>query len=370
MYILCIIVSVFLAILVVILCKNSFKEMLNAYIKEFSENKNQVLDERKYKRKLEKVIKNDEFEKMYDQLYQEHNQILEEKRKKYRNSFVIATIISIGIFMGFIGIVISLGFVNAIMYEEQVKCSITVSTFVFIFFIFLFIKNKKVFKYAQEYKYYYKSNIVGNVIANIFGISYYNYGQLKENVKYDFNNAEKIYAEAKFNNESVNATNLKNYIVTGLNSNSRIVIADIEDISKAFRGVFSFSRTEKNIPHKLYIVKNKTGFFYQEPKVDLDSHGFERYFDVYCHDKILAMQILTSDVIQLIQDFYDKFNLQFEIMFENDRMYMRFTTGKVLEPRILRKSIEKEEIFIYYSILCFIRDFNKAIRASLNKLEI
>lgn len=35
-------------------------------------------------------------------------------------------------------------------------------------------------------------------------------------------------------------------------------------------------------------------------------------FDVYCSDKIIAMQLLTADIMQLLIEFQEEMNMEYE----------------------------------------------------------
>ena len=56
----------------------------------------------------------------------------------------------------------------------------------------------------------------------------------------------------------------------------------------------------------------------------MDSEEFEKIFDVFSKDKILAMQILTADVMESLIKFKNKYDIDFEIVLMNNNIYLRF----------------------------------------------
>ena len=76
-----------------------------------------------------------------------------------------------------------------------------------------------------------------------------------------------------------------------------------------------------------------------------------------------------DDIVYLI-DFYKKYNLDFEVIFKNDTIYMSFFTGTMFEPKTFGSSMDKQLLFTYYSILQFISNVTKKVNKTLEDLEI
>ena len=71
-----------------------------------------------------------------------------------------------------------------------------------------------------------------------------------------------------------------------------------------------------------------------------------------------------------LMDFHIKYNLDFELVFKNDTIYMRFFTGRMFEPRLYGKSTDKQLLFTYYSILQFVANVTKKVNKTLENLDI
>lgn len=71
-----------------------------------------------------------------------------------------------------------------------------------------------------------------------------------------------------------------------------------------FSGLFAKIELEKAILNTIKIRKDSIKeLLKKEEKMNMDSSEFEKYFTVYAKDKIVAMQVLTADLMQIFIDF-------------------------------------------------------------------
>ena len=68
--------------------------------------------------------------------------------------------------------------------------------------------------------------------------------------------------------------------------------------------------------------------FKGKTKIEMDSQEFEKYFDIYGENKIIAMQILTADVMNTMIEFREQSKIQYELTIKQDQIYIRFHTGR------------------------------------------
>lgn len=80
------------------------------------------------------------------------------------------------------------------------------------------------------------------------------------------------------------------------------------------------------------------------------------------------MRVLTSDVMNCLMDFYNNYELCFEIVFKDDNVYLRFFTGAMFEPKIFGNSMDKELLLMYYLILKSVVDVAKKLNYTLQEL--
>ena len=116
-----------------------------------------------------------------------------------------------------------------------------------------------------------------------------------------------------------------------------------------FHGIASKMKIDKNLGTDIYIDRNWVGGGKQAVK--LDSPEFEKKFDVRADDKIMAVRVLTSDVMAEMVDMREKYGYTFEIHVIRNTIYMRVFTGSVFEPNIFKDSMEYQTLEKYYKVI-------------------
>lgn len=136
-----------------------------------------------------------------------------------------------------------------------------------------------------------------------------------------------------------------------------------------FEGMFGLIEHKNNIDSHIRIHTSNREFNQSPKKVSMDSIEFEKYFNVLSDDKVVAARIVTSDIMEVLLDFYKKHYLEFEIILYKEKIYMRFFTGPMYEPGIFGKSLSKECLAAYYVLLKFIIDLSKEIDKTMKNFE-
>ena len=116
-----------------------------------------------------------------------------------------------------------------------------------------------------------------------------------------------------------------------------------------FHGIASKMKIDKSLGTNIYIDRNWMGG--GKSAVKLDSPEFEKKFDVKSEDKIMAVRVLTADVMAEMVDMREKYGYSFEIHIIRDTIYMRVFTGGVFEPNIYKESLEYQTLEKYYKII-------------------
>ena len=70
---------------------------------------------------------------------------------------------------------------------------------------------------------------------------------------------------------------------------------------------------------------------FDRKRLEMDSSEFEKYFDVKASDKILGMQLLTSDVMEELIEFQNKTKMKYDVYIKDNELYLRFHSGKMFE---------------------------------------
>ena len=104
-------------------------------------------------------------------------------------------------------------------------------------------------------------------------------------------------------------------------------------------------------------------------KIELDSSEFEKLYDVYSSNKIIAMQILTSDIMQMLIDFKNKNQITPELTLKKDKLYIRFTTGNQFEGSIFKKSMDYKVLKKYYDIINFTLSITEKFLKNISETE-
>lgn len=136
------------------------------------------------------------------------------------------------------------------------------------------------------------------------------------------------------------------------------------------QGIFAYTNYKANIPEEIRIKKNSMFIKLDDDNnIELDNDEFEKYFDVYAKSKIIAYQVLTHDVMQVLVDFYKKTAIDFEVILRNKSAYIMFYTGKIFEPQMFKKSTNMQILWVQYLIIEFITklvvEINKALKDTI-----
>lgn len=129
------------------------------------------------------------------------------------------------------------------------------------------------------------------------------------------------------------------------------MVARIE-LPKAFntRLYLRRNRKDKNIISSTLTRK----LSFDDLRINLDSQEFEEYFDVYCTDKIIAMQLLTADIMQFLVNFQKDIGMDYEITINNNCVYIRFLSGETFErAKATKLLLDKNILYKYYKMLNF-----------------
>ena len=321
---------------------------------------------KKYKYKVSLKELPEEFEMIYQDLYKNYIYDLEKIRNKIKWKKIIQYIFS-PIFFVFIGLV-QFGALGDSFGSGFIICSVAIASFAI-----LVISSSRLDLDKREYRRLYKNKVIPEFVKLIN-----NHLEFKSFDNELFKMREN-YRTSGFDKKMFNSFESNDYVEGFSDDEIFIKMCDVnvqfyEDkdkrIPKRFQGIFAHTKCGKYIGTEIKISKNKIKILEQEQRVEMDSAEFEKYFDIYSQNKIEAMQLLTIDVMETLMNFYKKYNLDFEIIFRNNTIYMRFFTGPMFEPQIFRNSMNKKTLAVYFCILKFIVDVSKSVNKALQEVEI
>ena len=74
--------------------------------------------------------------------------------------------------------------------------------------------------------------------------------------------------------------------------------------------------------------------------------------------------------MQDIIDFYEKYKIMFEICYKNNKVYMRFFTGNMFEPKVFEDTMNINTMYIYYAVIKFVIETTQKISKIAEDIEI
>lgn len=302
--------------------------------------------------KIRKNEKTKEFIRMCEQLNRESGEKLEIYRKK-------AILCLLLMFLSFV-----LVFITAIVYMNF-EFSLTIGIILTLILVGLYMKNKKDFD--REFK----QRIMQRLIKNI-----------NPTLEYDYFGGKNIfqsYYSTFPDQEEYNGYETTDYI-HGKMSGIDLAMCKIsllnyskktgEKINTVETFLFSKNKINFSSPSKVMIKPNNYFNAHKRDRIQMDSSKFEKYFDVFSDSDIVAMQILTHDVMEELFLFYLEYRCKFEIIVKDNNLLIKFLTGDVFNPKVLKKVTDSNLLLTYYSVLNFVTRLCVRINKSLDGKEI
>ena len=260
---------------------------------------------------------NEIYEKIHKESYEELEKIRKDRAKKSKIFLVIAIIAFV------------------------IVSSFTKGYFAFILGVFMIVLIIGISINKSKFTPLFKEKVVKPFIKNI-----------DENLEYFPNQgmSSTIYKQGEF--ESYDNYRSEDLIQGTLDNKYKVQMAEVhtEDESTdsegntttttIFWGIFGNVDCAKNIQTSLKIRSDKGVFgkmFKGKTKIEMDSQEFEKYFDIYGENKIIAMQILTADVMNTMIEFRKQSKIQYELTIKQDQIYIRFHTGRSIWTKFVQK---------------------------------
>lgn len=210
-----------------------------------------------------------------------------------------------------------------------------------------FYNNSEYFPDKPMPEYIYKNN----------GYEFYNRYKSKEYFEAQINNKYGIQMAEVETTKEVERTNSKGE-------------KEIENV-RVFNGLFAKIVIDKSINSELKVMQDKLFKLYKD-RVSMDSSEFEKYFDVKASDSIIAMQLLTADVMEELVKCKNNTNMKYDITIRNNEIYLRFHSGTMsfnmeeLKDGVLDKNV----IHRYFYTLNFTYNLANKLIDTINDTQI
>jgi len=309
-----------------------------------------------------------DFETLYQEMLNEETiknkwNIYKEKVEKRKKIFLI-----IGIVL-FFALIILPGKIDG--------NSILTFFYSIILLVIIYVVSLMHSKSGKEYNESFKKIIITKLIENFY-----------EDVSYLYTEgiSSSIYNEGKYN-EYYNKYYSDDYFRGKIEKMGSIELAEVitekeekyrdregrvrTETTTIFSGLFAKINIDKSIQTELKIRTNWIGINRNKNKLEMDSQLFEKNFDVYTENKIIGMQLLTSDVMELLVEFRNTMKIEYDISIYNNKIYLRFMTGPMFETTIsTKRMLDKKDIEKYYKILEFTYNLSEKLIEVIKHTEI
>ena len=140
---------------------------------------------------------------------------------------------------------------------------------------------------------------------------------------------------------------------------------------KTFDGIYGFVNMEVDSGNEITIREQENTIDgrlnrLSSKRVEMDSEEFEKYYDVYTSDRVLAYKIFTPDILLDFVDLPKRNMTHFEVRVYNNMFYFRYRCGEVFEPPHFKDPLDRETIQRYYNTIVFPIELTKKIVENIN----
>ena len=281
------------------------------------------------------------FEEIYERVYNSSKDRLKEIKNK-NNKFILTVAL----------IAIILNICIYIFAEQKYIVTLTISLS-FCLLIVLYVNSSKIYRKA------YKDCVIQSLIKEYNDKLYYNQALGIHKVEYTIsnfdNNIDEYFSEDKIwgtlkSGEPVQLAEIATYTIeryTDSDGNRK------EERTETFRGMYGLVKLEKNINSEIKVSTNYNIKRFNKQRMEIDSTEFEKYYDIFSKDKITAMSIFTSDLIEKYIDIINVSNRPLEIKIKDNLLYFRFRCGQMFEPPTFSDGLNENLIRKYYKMVFY-----------------
>lgn len=128
---------------------------------------------------------------------------------------------------------------------------------------------------------------------------------------------------------------------------------EVEDRVETFRGMYGVVYLNKNSMMNIGIYGDSKMRRFRRDRIEMDSSEFEQYYDLVTDDKIRAMRVFTSDLLEKFIDVKKAHKNGVELKVEWDKIYFRFRCGEIFEPPAFVNGLKKEYLKTFYNYIYY-----------------
>ena len=301
-----------------------------------------------------------EFEESFNEIYDKivlscSNRLKEVKSKN--NKFVLV--------VGIVLIIINLIFI--IVPSLRYLIGLTMSISFCLLLIFIMSGNK-------NYRRIYKNNVIEGLVKSCNENYYYSQENGISRIEYGLsgfdNKIDEYFSEDRIFGTLENGDNFQiAEVVTHEVKRIRDSDGNVkEEKVQTFRGVYGIVRLEKNTLSNIYIASNSKFRKFNKNRVEVDSSVFEEYYDCITRDRMTAMRIFTSDLIEKYIEIVKDNKYGFELKIVDNMIYFRYKTNQLFEPPMFSSGLEKNFMKKNYKVMYYPLEIMKATTKAVHEV--
>lgn len=228
-----------------------------------------------------------------------------------------------------------------------ILCLIIAVVIVFVYFV----------RISMAYKKSFKSKIIEKIVKHYDpsftflaypGVTSEEYRRSKFDADYD-----KFYSEdmiegrinGKYQFKMSQVHTQKEEYVTDDQGNRRV------EYHTLFKGLYGFVNVEGTSIMTMDIQSNSFVNKYNKSRIEVDSAEFEKDYDIFATDKVRAMEIFTSDLIQEFNDFQDETNKNIRIKVYRNVLFFRLEVGDIFEAPMIKDATSYEYLLKNFQLI-------------------
>lgn len=281
------------------------------------------------------------FEKVYMKIYDSCKDRLKEVKDK-NNKFLLI-----------VGAVLAL--INLVIYiipSARYLIGLSISISVCVLLILLISGNK-------NYRRIYKENVIEGLVkayneefyySPTTGITRTEYGMSHFDNKIDeYFSEDRIYGTLEKGDNFQLAEVATFEITRTVDSEGKVK----EEKTQTFRGMYGVVRLEKNTLANIYIANNSKFRKFNKNRLEVDSSLFEEYYDCITEDRVTAMRIFTSELIEKYIEIVKDNKYGFELKIIDNTIYFRYKTNQLFEPPMFSSGLDKNFVKKNYKVIYY-----------------
>lgn len=206
------------------------------------------------------------------------------------------------------------------------------------------------------------------------------------NPNLDYNNTsftdeQDYYQTACFDNLQLSTFNVKDSISGSTKDKYKFYASNISATTttqNVFEGLFSTVILDKNVASYTkintenleYITTYGLGATNSQLKyIEMDNEDFNKVLHVYSNNRLNSTEILTSDILEYLCEFYNKYHVNFQVVFSGNYVYSRFFVTQLFVPTLVGNLFDKNNFALCYAIITFILEIIEKLSNNMSYYE-